>query len=159
MTLTHIGMTPLLLHKILPPGGFGVGFIFFALVLLVIPMLAKGLAILGALAIAGAGRERLGPLLTHDARRPSLGLVLAVLVACSAAAMTVGADATNLVSMLVLRPGSMIAMIVGGDSPTRALVVSAVVATAYWVLVVTGLRFVVPMVRGLRTAKLPPGTA
>jgi hypothetical protein len=128
-----------LLHDIFPKGPGSGWFVIGLLVLLLLWIVTRLLFVVGLVVAVARGRERLGPLNLRGVKPPSLGLWLASLVLCTLASALYTTDSLSWVPSLVLYSGSGIAGIFDDELLPMA-VLSALVSSVHWTLMLTGAR-------------------
>jgi hypothetical protein len=156
-------MPPFLLHEILPKidGPWLLLILLLVLLWFVVTNGIVALAVLGALVVARGDRIAFLPDSVREAvrsgPRPSIRLCLVVLALCVIAGALTAHDSGFVALLTVLTPLPFAPARSLGMDEGMGLLFLSIAAAGYWVLIVTGARAALPMVRRWRTARADGG--
>ena len=112
---------------------------FFGFALWLGVQVAKVVAMVGAVAVVARGQERLGPLDLRGVRPPPKQLWIGSLAVCVVGAALTQVKPLSELGELVVRPGMRIARDITYRESAKPLV-AALVASAWWALLLAGAR-------------------
>ena len=141
-----------LLHEIFPSGPWGLLFLALILLVMLAPVVALFLALVGLGVVARAERLYARPAwlrrAVHEGPRPSVRLWLFVITACVMAGVLLasGDGGARQLGMIMLMPADALPN-VGLESLGPMLMLAVAFSAAFWVLVITGVRALVPALR------------